>query len=101
VSPSGRRCSADGRAEPPRARRDTRPGAHPGGDRERYTSLAVGASNGGLFGLQRGYATPFGRFQFDRPYGVRVEDPFDAAVPPLRSVKWIGLRMSFDWRHYF
>jgi hypothetical protein len=33
-------------------------------DPERYTSLAVTASNGGVLGLQQGYATRFGRFQF-------------------------------------
>jgi hypothetical protein len=33
-------------------------------DREKYTRLAVTASNGGLLGWQRGYATPIGRFQF-------------------------------------
>jgi hypothetical protein len=135
-------------------------------DRERFTKLAVTASNGGLLGLQRGYATGIGRFQFvlgrelgvtwygldgrqelitlntpqgmlvrfrsvsfdlpiveyrpfrsfsadqsstllfqlvagiDKPYGVRLEDPLDVAPPTMRSVKWIGLRMTFDWRHY-
>ena len=33
-------------------------------DREKYTQLAVTASNGGLFGWQQGWATRFGRFQF-------------------------------------
>lgn len=31
---------------------------------EKYTEMAVTASNGGLLGLQRGYATGIGRFQF-------------------------------------
>jgi hypothetical protein len=31
---------------------------------EKYTQLAVTASNGGLFGWQQGWATRFGRFQF-------------------------------------
>lgn len=31
---------------------------------EKYTELAVTASNGGAFGLERGYATGIGRFQF-------------------------------------
>jgi len=135
-------------------------------DRERYTHLAVAASNGGLLGLQRGYATGIGRVQFvlgrelgivwygldgrqelilanspggtllrfrsasydlpiieyrpfrsfsadqsstllfqlvagiDKPYRVRVEDPPNGPAPAMRSVKWIGLRMTFDWRHY-
>ena len=33
-------------------------------DRQKYTQLAVAAANGGLLGLQQGYATPIGRFQF-------------------------------------
>ncbi len=33
-------------------------------DREKYTQLAVTASNGGLLGWQQGLATRFGRFQF-------------------------------------
>ncbi len=33
-------------------------------DRERYTQMAVAASNGGVLGWQAGWATPFGRFQF-------------------------------------
>jgi len=33
-------------------------------DQDRFTSMAVTASNGGLLGLQQGYATRFGRFQF-------------------------------------
>jgi hypothetical protein len=139
-------------------------------DRESFSSLAVTASNGGLLGLQQGYATRFGRFQFvlgreigftwyglqgdqdliapptpeapngmlvrfkslyidlpileyrpfrsfsadqsstllfqlfagiDRPFGVRVEEPVGAPAPELRSVKRFGIRMFFDWRHYF
>ncbi len=139
-------------------------------DRERFSSLAVTASNGGLLGLQQGYATRFGRFQFvlgrevgvtvyglqgdqdliapptptypigrlvrfksvyvdvpileyrpfrsfsadqsstlvfqlfggiDKPFGAKVESPAGAAVPELRSVKHIGIRMFFDWRHYW
>jgi len=33
-------------------------------DEDRYAALAVTASNGGLLGLQQGYATRVGRFQF-------------------------------------
>jgi hypothetical protein len=33
-------------------------------DREAYAAMAVTASNGGLLGWQRGWATPYGRFQF-------------------------------------
>jgi len=33
-------------------------------DPEQYTQMAITAINGGLLGLQRGYATPVGRFQF-------------------------------------
>jgi hypothetical protein len=135
-------------------------------DREEYTNLAVAASNGGSLGLQRGYATGAGRFQFvlgrelgvvwygldgrqelitvgpsggtllrlrsvsydlpiieyrafrsfsadqsstllfqlvagiDKPYRVRVEDPPNGPTPHLRSVKWLGMRMTFEWRHY-
>jgi len=41
-------------------------------DPDGFTSLAVSASNGGLLGLQHGYATRFGRFQFvlGREFGV-------------------------------
>jgi hypothetical protein len=39
---------------------------------EKYTQMAVTASNGGLLGLQRGWATGIGRFQFvlGREFGV-------------------------------
>jgi hypothetical protein len=41
---------------------------------EKYTQVAVTASNGGLLGLQSGYATPIGRFQFvlGRELGVTL-----------------------------
>jgi hypothetical protein len=139
-------------------------------DRERFASLAVTASNGGLLGLQQGYATSVGRFQFvlgrevgltwyglqgnqqliapptpeypigrlvrfkslhidlpiadyrpyrsfsanqsstllfqffvgiDRPYDARAESPPGASVPELRNVRTFGIRMFFDWRHYW
>jgi len=138
-------------------------------DRERFADLAVTASNGGLLGLQQGYNTRFGRFQFvlgrevgvtlfglqgdqqyiapgtpqaptgtlvrfksvyldfpiaeyrpfrsfsadqsstllfqlfagiDRPFGAKVENPPGALLPDMKSVRQLGIRMIFDWRHY-
>jgi len=136
---------------------------------EKYTQMAITASNGGVFGWQQGWATRIGRFQFvlGRELGVtwyglgnndqviappespgspgRVIDfkstyfdlpileyrpfrafsanqsssvlfqlfagadvPYDTSIvtPPgassdLRTVWSLGLRMVFDWRHYW
>jgi hypothetical protein len=138
-------------------------------DEKAYTNLAVTAANGGLLGLQSGWATSIGRFQFvlgrelgvtfygergndeliapstqpggqgrivrfkstsfelpileyrpfrafssdqsssvlvqlfagaDVPRGASTVVPAGAAVPALRTVGFVGLRMVFDWRYY-
>jgi hypothetical protein len=37
----------------------------------------------------------------DVPMRVRVVDPASASVPTLRNVWHGGIRLAFDWRHYF
>jgi hypothetical protein len=70
---------------------------------EKYTGLAVTASNGGLIGWQRGYATGIGRFQFvlGRELGVTwygVEGSQQLLAPPERSgdpVRVIDIRSVY------
>ncbi len=65
-------------------------------DRDKYTRLAVTASNGGLLGLQRAWATRFGRLQFmlGRELGVTFYGLWDNTqllappVPPPTSGGW-------------
>jgi hypothetical protein len=37
----------------------------------------------------------------DVPHGASVITPAGAPVPPLRTMWYLGLRMLFDWRHYY
>jgi len=66
---------------------------------ERYAQMAVTASNGGLLGLQRGWATGIGRFQFvlGREFGVtwyglrgqqQLIAPPDDPASPVRLVNF-------------
>jgi hypothetical protein len=38
---------------------------------------------------------------FDIPYGATVVSPVGAAVPELKTVWQLGLRIIFDWRRYY
>jgi hypothetical protein len=74
-------------------------------NRDAYTAMAVTASNGGLLGWQRGWATPIGRFQFvlGRELGVNFYGlsgnqqllvPLDQPGAPLGLVNFKSV--SFD-----
>ncbi len=71
---------------------------------EKYTQLAVTASNGGLFGWQQGWATRFGRFQFvlGRELGVTFYglwgDP--QLVAPRVSPATIGRVVNFKSTYF-
>ncbi len=74
-------------------------------DPDAYTAMAVTASNGGLLGWQRGWATRFGRFQFvlGRELGVnfyglfnqqQLIAPLDDPGSPLRLINFKSV--SYD-----
>ncbi len=73
-------------------------------NREKYTQLAVTASNGGLFGWQQGWATSFGRFQFvlGRELGVTFYglwgDP-QLVAPPAPPAA-VGRVVNFKSTYY-
>ena len=57
-----------------------------------YRAFAANQSSSVLFQLFVGY---------DRPYGVSVAYPAGAPSVDLRPIWSLGLRMVFDWRHYW
>jgi hypothetical protein len=57
-----------------------------------FRSFAMNQSSSLLFQLFAG---------IDVPYGYSVAAPSGARTPPLDPVYTLGLRMVFDWRHYY
>jgi hypothetical protein len=37
----------------------------------------------------------------DRPYEASVDNPRGAPTPSLHTIYSLGVRMVFDWRHYY
>jgi hypothetical protein len=72
-------------------------------DREKYTQIAVTASNGGVLGWQQGLATRFGRFQFvlGRELGVTFHgnwgDPrlLLPPDPPGTGARAVGFKSTY------
>lgn len=56
-----------------------------------FTSFSQNQSSNLLFQLG---------FGLDMPYGASILLPVGAAVPELKDVWYVGLRIVFDWRHY-
>ena len=72
-------------------------------DRERYTRMAVTASNGGVLGWQAGWATRFGRFQFvlGRELGIVAYGLFNTDQLVIPSDRPDGLGRIINYKSIY